>query len=210
MRKICTTQLVATLAITVLAILTAPTPAHAALSTKDMEAMSLLALGPKNNEIRQCLDSASGLLEGLLAVARAPDDKVIELLNSGEMTPQRRRAREQQAKLWREHHSPAKLAQVEFETCVVERGLPAILLGQPGEQCFNVAMVPAYASLLKTGLKTSKDDALEQIVKTWKAQIGEEFLRQVVNDIYLAENPEQTQLVARKVFIGCLNASKAN
>ncbi|HRE15642.1 MAG TPA: hypothetical protein PLW86_01070 [Rhodocyclaceae bacterium] len=209
MRKLRTSYFPAKLTIALLLVLPLSTPARAALSSKDLEVITLLALGPKNNEIRQCLDASSGLLEGLLAIAQAPDDKVVALLNSGEMTPQRRQMREQQAKLWREHHSPAKLAQFEFETCVVERGLSPITLGSAGEQCFNVTMVPAYASLLKTGLKASREEALEKIIKTWKAQTGEAFLRQVVDDIYGAGSPEQTQLIARKVFISCLNAGQA-
>jgi len=206
MPKLHTYYFPAMLGIAMIVGLALSTPARAALPAKDLEVMTLLALGPKNNEIRQCLDASSGLLEGLLAIAHAPDDKVVTLLTSGEMAPQRRKVREQQAKLWRDHHSPAKLALFEFETCVVERGLAPITLGAAGEQCFNVTMVPVYASLLKTGLKSSRDEALEKVIKTWRAQTGEIFLRQVVDDIFSAGSPEQTQLISRKVFMGCLNA----
>mgnify|MGYP001175536422 FL=1 len=187
-----------------------PAIAHAKLSDTEMDAMKLLVLGPKNNDFRQCLDSAFGLLGGLLAVAHAPDEKVAELLTKGEMNVAQRQRREQQASMWKEHHSPAKLAHADFESCLTEKRFPPVDLGAQGTQCFNVAMVPAYALQLKAGLKASKEEALEKVGNTWRAQTTPKFLQQVINEIYSADNDEAVRAVSRRVFIGCMSASQRN
>ena len=180
------------------------TAGHAALSQKDLEAMQLLVLGPKNNELKTCLDSSFGILQGLIAVAHAPDSKVKALLTEGEMSASQRGMREEQAALWEQHHSPAKLADFQFAWCVKERGLPALALGDTEEACFKLAMVPAYAALLKTGLKVSEAEATEKLVASWREQVKEDWLRKVAQAIYAADSAEKTLLVHRQIFMGCI------
>jgi len=177
---------------------------HARLADKDLQALQLLVLGPKNNEVRSCLDASFGILEGLVAAAREPDSKVSELLMQGEMAGSLRTLREQQVTLWKEHHSPAKLANFQYEWCLKERGLPPVGLGELGERCFSAAMVPATASLLKTGYKVSQEDATEKVMATWGEQAKGDWPKQVVSDIYAAATTEATLAVFRRVFVSCV------
>lgn len=184
----------------------ADTPAP--LSDKDLQAFQLLVLGPKNNEVKGCLDASFGLLEGLLAVSGSPDSKVEELLTRGDMSPAQREMRSQQAALWKTHHSPAKLANFQYGWCLKDKAMPAINLGQSGESCFNAAMVPAYAVLLKTGLKASREDAQTKVISTWGQQVPETFLKQVVDDVYTAEDTEKAYHVTRRVFVSCVTTQR--
>lgn len=177
---------------------------HARLSDKDLQALQLLVLGPKNNEVKSCLDASFGILEGLVAAAREPDSKVSELLMRGEMTASLQALREQQDALWKEHHSPAKLANLQYEWCLKERGLPPVGLGELGERCFSAAMVPASASLMKTGYKVSQEEATEKVMASWGEQAKSNWPKQVVSDIYAAATPEATLVVFRRVFVSCV------
>lgn len=187
-----------------LMFLLAATGSHAKLSDKDLEAFQLLVLGPKTNEVKGCLDASFGLLEGLLAASGASDSKVEELLTRGEMSAKQREMRSQQAALWKAHHAPSKLANFQYAWCLQDKGMPAIGLGDMGEACFNVAAVPAYASLLKTGFKLDRKQALEKVTSTWRQQLKEDFLQQVVGDIYAAEDTEKATQVTRRVFVACV------
>lgn len=187
-----------------LMFLLAATGSHARLSDKDLEAFQLLVLGPKSNEVKGCLDASFGIIEGLLVAAQAPDSKVEELLTRGEMSASQREMRSQQAALWKAHHSPAKLADFQYAWCLKDKGLPPVNLGEAGEACFNLATVPVYASLLKTGFKAGQSEAMEKVSATWGQQLKEPFLKQVVGDIYAAEDAEKATLVMRRVFVACV------
>ena len=168
--------------------------------------MQLPILGPKDNQYRQCLDSSMEILEGLVALARAPESEVVDMLTKREMSASQREMREEQARMWKERRAPQKLANYQYQWCVKQ----GVALGELGDRCFSVAMVPATISLLKTAANKPKEYALEIAIKTWGHQVSENWLHQIVDDVYAAETAEKKQVVFRQVFVNCLVTNNKN
>ena len=183
--------------------------AGARLADDELKAMQMLVLGPKDNEVKFCVDSSLEILEGLVALARSPEDEVVKILTRGEMSESQRQMREQQARMWKETHAPHKLANFQYGWCMAQQGHPTLTLGELGDRCFSVSMIPAYASLLKTS-NVPIESAEEKMMQSWKQQVSEDFLRKVLNAVYAAENREKKREVFRQVFIGCLGTNNAH
>ena len=186
-----------------------PIASEARLSSGDLDAISLLVLGPKDNEIRNCVDLSLDAVKGFVALQNKSGDEMNEILTKGEMSDSLRAMGQTQAKMWAVERSPAKLANYQLDWCMAEHGHPTVTLGELGDRCFGVAMIPAFASLLKSPLNKTKEQAIEMVTQNWGARATPDFLRHVVTDIYAASGTEEKPIF-RKVFIGCLRTNNEN
>jgi hypothetical protein len=176
------------------------------LSSETRDAYFLLLMGPKDNPVKYCAGSALKLNKGLtfMQLGKATDQQIEAKLMEGSdaghtKTPD---LRNRQVALWRQYHSPGRLAYLQFEDCQAASGVSSNL-GEVGNNCFNLAIIPATSEAQKA-LGRSKDESLAELSKIYGSKYLGKWLKEVNDDVYFRDVEASSYEAHRRVIASCI------
>lgn len=179
-----------------------------ALSDEARAAYTLLLMGPKDNPVKSCAISAFQLNTGLTAkmLARSSDDNVEKDLMTNTATEGFRAERVREVELWKKTHTPGKVAQMNFDYCAQQNNVDT-RLDALATTCFSLAGVPAFAETLKL-VGHPKEYTVEKVTGAYGKQIPEDFIRGVVDSVYVHNADADNYEAHRQVFADCIRDTR--
>ena len=193
----------------VLAVTTLVTPGlAAALEKQEREALVILLLGDKPNDVKTCMNAALRLNNAYTAlrIAQADDASVRDRSLQGVTDPALHEHRERELALWRESKAPGQVAENHFEYCLRRVDIH-LTLGPLGRTCFSLQFVASMARVLRD-IGRSRDDARDLVRTSFAAQVGADYVDQIAIEVFDAHGEEADEFAQRRAFARCVVSTR--